>query len=64
MGYKEGKNLSERCDKLLNSTADMNETDTQPSPVSVLDSYFESLTPSPVKTKRNLDFKGTDTNQY
>ncbi|XP_075507719.1 protein LONGIFOLIA 1-like [Primulina tabacum] len=58
--YEEGKNLLERCDKLLNSTAEMNETDTQPSPVSVLDSSFykdESLTPSPVTTKRNLDFK-------
>ncbi|XP_073147158.1 protein LONGIFOLIA 1-like [Henckelia pumila] len=55
-GYREGKNLLQRCDKL----AEMNETDTQPSPVSVLDPSFykdESLTPSPITTKRNLDFK-------
>ncbi|XP_051118727.1 protein LONGIFOLIA 2-like [Andrographis paniculata] len=59
--YKEGRNLLERCDKLLHSIAEMTAIDTQqPSPVSVLDSSFykdESSTPSPVTTKRNLDFK-------
>ncbi|KAL3849912.1 hypothetical protein ACJIZ3_011794 [Penstemon smallii] len=58
--YKEGRNLLERCDKLLNSIAEMNASDMQPSPVSVLDSSFykdESFTPSPVTTKRNIDFK-------
>ncbi|PIN15900.1 hypothetical protein CDL12_11460 [Handroanthus impetiginosus] len=58
--YKEGRNLLERCDKLLHSIAEMAATDMQPSPVSVLDSSFykdESLTPSPVITKRNIDFK-------
>lgn len=51
----------ERCDKLLHSIAEFAATDMQPSPVSVLDSSFykdESLTPSPVTTKRNIDFKG------
>lgn len=54
----------ERCDKLLHSIAEMAATDMQPSPVSVLDSSFykdESLTPSPVTTKRTIDFKGTIT---
>ncbi|KAH6767755.1 hypothetical protein C2S52_018738 [Perilla frutescens var. hirtella] len=58
--FKEGRNLLERCDKLLHSIAEMNATDMQPSPVSVLDSSFykdESSTPSPVTTRRNLDFK-------
>ncbi|KAI3460915.1 hypothetical protein Pfo_017578 [Paulownia fortunei] len=58
--FKEGRNLLERCDKLLHSIAVMAATDMQPSPVSVLDSSFykdESLTPSPVTTKRNIDFK-------
>ncbi|KAL0458196.1 UNVERIFIED_CONTAM: hypothetical protein Slati_0446800 [Sesamum latifolium] len=36
--YKEGRNLLERCDKLLHSIAEMAATDMQPSPVSVLDS--------------------------
>ncbi|KAL3827998.1 hypothetical protein ACJIZ3_016800 [Penstemon smallii] len=61
--FKEGRNLLERCDKLLNSIAEMNATDLQPSPVSVLDSSFykdESLTPSPVTTKRNIDFNFKD----
>ncbi|XP_057781009.1 protein LONGIFOLIA 1-like [Salvia miltiorrhiza] len=56
----EGKSLLERCDKLLHSIAEFAATDMQPSPVSVLDSSFykdESLTPSPVTTKRNIDFK-------
>ncbi|KAH6808342.1 hypothetical protein C2S51_029450 [Perilla frutescens var. frutescens] len=58
--FKEGKSLLERCDKLLHSIAEFAATDMQPSPVSVLDSSFykdESLTPSPVTTKRNIDFK-------
>ncbi|EYU46536.1 hypothetical protein ABFS82_04G033400 [Erythranthe guttata] len=58
--YKEGRNLLERCDKLLHSIAEMNAVDMQPSPVSVLDSSFykdESSTPSPVTTRRNIDFK-------
>ncbi|KAK4418326.1 protein LONGIFOLIA 1 [Sesamum alatum] len=58
--YKEGRNLLERCDKLLHSIAEMTAADMQPSPVSVLDSSFykdESSTPSPVTTRRNIDFK-------
>nr|XP_043611421.1 uncharacterized protein LOC122583047 [Erigeron canadensis] len=65
--YKDGKSLLARCDKLLNSIAEMNtinESHTTsnsvlPSPVSVLDSVFdinESSSPSPVM-KRNIDFK-------
>ncbi|KAG8389286.1 hypothetical protein BUALT_Bualt02G0213100 [Buddleja alternifolia] len=58
---KEGRNILERCDKLLHSIAEMTaSTDAQPSPVSVLDSSFyrdDSLTPSPVTTKRNIHFK-------
>ncbi|GFP81970.1 protein longifolia 1 [Phtheirospermum japonicum] len=58
--YRDGRRLLERCDKLLHSIAEMSATEAQPSPVSVLDSSFykdESLTPSPVTTKRNIDFK-------
>lgn len=61
--YKEGRSLLERCDKLLNSIAEMTATTTelqQPSPVSVLDSSFykdESCSPSPVM-KRCVDYKG------
>ncbi|CAA0828061.1 Unknown protein [Striga hermonthica] len=58
--YKEGRHLLERCDKLLHSIAEMTATDMQPSPVSVLDSSFykdESSTPSPVTTRRIIDFK-------
>ncbi|KAK4441636.1 protein LONGIFOLIA 1 [Sesamum alatum] len=58
--FKEGRNLLERCDKLLHSIAEMAATDMQPSPVSVLDSSFykdDSFTPSPVTTKRTIDFK-------
>ncbi|KAL2510744.1 hypothetical protein Adt_16344 [Abeliophyllum distichum] len=55
--HKEGRSLLERCDKLLNSIAEMNATDSQPSPVSVLDS-FESPSPSPITMKRRIDFKG------
>ncbi|KAL3531290.1 hypothetical protein ACH5RR_010612 [Cinchona calisaya] len=40
--YKEeGKSLLERCDKLLHSIAEMNGTEMQPSPVSVLDSFYK-----------------------
>lgn len=56
--YKEGKNLLERCDKLLHSIAEMNSTESQPSPISVLDSSFyrdESVSPSPVM-KRTISF--------
>lgn len=65
-----GKSLLARCDKLLNSIAEMNSINTEshmtfnsviPSPVSVLDSAFdkdESSSPSPVM-KRTIDFKGT-----
>ncbi|CAN7062827.1 unnamed protein product [Brassica oleracea var. botrytis] len=62
---KHGKNLLERCDKLLNSIAEMAASeaaaaaagDSQPSPVSVLDAslYQEDSSPSPV-TKRTLHF--------
>ncbi|KAK7245421.1 hypothetical protein RIF29_40267 [Crotalaria pallida] len=61
--YKEGRSLLERCDKLLNSIAEMTAatTDLQPSPVSVLDSSFykdeSSCSPSPVM-KRFIDYKG------
>ncbi|GFP97992.1 protein longifolia 1 [Phtheirospermum japonicum] len=58
--YKEGRHLLERCGKLLHSIAEMTAADMQPSPVSVLDSSFykdESSTPSPVTTRRNIDFK-------
>lgn len=56
--YREGKELLKRCDKLLNSIAELE----QPSPVSVLDSSFykdEWCSPSPI-TKRCIDynFKG------
>ncbi|XP_073016026.1 uncharacterized protein [Primulina eburnea] len=58
--YKEGRNLLERCDKLLQSIAEMNGSDAQPSPVSVLDSSLykdEPFTPSVLTARRNLDFK-------
>ncbi|XP_065861053.1 protein LONGIFOLIA 1 [Euphorbia lathyris] len=56
--YKEGRHLLERCDKLLNSIAEMTATELQPSPVSVLDSSFykEESSPSPIM-KRSVDFK-------
>lgn len=56
---KEGKSLLERCDKLLHSIAEFT-TESQPSPVSVLDSSFykdDSSSPSPVM-KRSIDFEG------
>lgn len=58
--YNEGRSLLERCDKLLNSIAEMTAPESQPSPVSVLDSSFyrdDSPSPSPIM-KRNIDFKG------
>ncbi|CAI9768740.1 unnamed protein product [Fraxinus pennsylvanica] len=57
--YKEGKSLLERCDKLLNSIAEITTTDLQPSPVSVLDSSFyrDEPSPSPIATKRSINFK-------
>ncbi|XP_010545116.1 PREDICTED: uncharacterized protein LOC104817570 [Tarenaya hassleriana] len=58
----EGKSLLERCEKLLHSIAEMTAaaaeaTESQPSPVSVLDSslYHEESSPSPVM-KRSLEF--------
>ncbi|WCJ21612.1 Protein LONGIFOLIA 1 [Euphorbia peplus] len=56
--YKEGKHLLERCDKLLNSIAEITASELQPSPVSVLDSSFykEEFSPSPIM-KRSFDFK-------
>ncbi|GMJ01167.1 hypothetical protein HRI_003785900 [Hibiscus trionum] len=58
--YKEGRSLLERCDKLLHSIAEMTAatTESQPSPVSVLDSSFykNESSPSPVM-KRRIDFK-------
>ncbi|KAL5712477.1 hypothetical protein ACHQM5_014646 [Ranunculus cassubicifolius] len=57
--YNEGRSLLERCDKLLNSIAEITgrNTELQPSPVSVLDSSFykDESSPSPVK-KRCIDF--------
>ncbi|KAK8614684.1 hypothetical protein V6N13_068480 [Hibiscus sabdariffa] len=57
---KEGRSLLERCDKLLQSIAEMTAatTESQPSPVSVLDSSFykDESSPSPVM-KRRIDFK-------
>ncbi|KAK7277600.1 hypothetical protein RJT34_22615 [Clitoria ternatea] len=58
--YKEGKELLDRCDKLLNSIAEITAaSELQPSPVSVLDSSFykdEWCSPSPI-TKRCIDYK-------
>ncbi|KAL9239703.1 hypothetical protein vseg_014000 [Gypsophila vaccaria] len=66
--YMDGKNLLERCDKLLNNIAEITANSNsnsnsaelqQPSPVSVLDSSFykeDESSPSPVK-KRTIDFK-------
>ncbi|KAJ7977326.1 protein LONGIFOLIA 1 [Quillaja saponaria] len=55
--YKEGRNLLERCDKLLHSIAEITTTELQPSPVSVLDSlFYESSSPSPVM-KRSIDYE-------
>ncbi|XP_015969740.1 protein LONGIFOLIA 2 [Arachis duranensis] len=61
---REGRSLLERCDKLLNSIAEITASgqgeSQQPSPVSVLDSSFykesSSCSPSPVM-KRCIDYK-------
>ncbi|CAH9070530.1 unnamed protein product [Cuscuta epithymum] len=56
----EGRSLLKRCDKLIQSIAEMTATDLQPSPVSVLDSSFykdESPSPSPTR-KRRIGFLG------
>lgn len=57
--YNDGRNLLERCDKLLHSIAEITANELQPSPVSVLDSSFykEESSPSPVM-KRTVDFEG------
>ncbi|KAG6434929.1 hypothetical protein SASPL_106573 [Salvia splendens] len=51
--------LLERCDKLLHSIAEMNATEMQSSPVSVLDSslYKDESSPSPITARRCIDFK-------
>ncbi|KAJ6708972.1 LONGIFOLIA PROTEIN [Salix koriyanagi] len=56
--YNDGRNLLERCDKLLHSIAEITANELQPSPVSVLDSSFykEESSPSPVM-KRTVDFE-------
>ncbi|XP_027365673.1 protein LONGIFOLIA 1 [Abrus precatorius] len=58
--YREGRDLLDRCDKLLNSIAEITAAnELQPSPVSVLDSSFykdEWCSPSPI-TKRCIDYK-------
>lgn len=57
---KEGRSSSERCDKLIHSLGKMAATDMHPSPISVLDLSFErdeAMTPSPVTSRRNIDFK-------
>nr|GMC61140.1 protein longifolia 1 [Ipomoea batatas] len=63
--YSEGRNLLERCDKLIHSIAEMTATDMQPSPVSVLDSSFyreDSPSPSPIR-KRSIEFLGDFDNE-
>nr|GLL44425.1 protein LONGIFOLIA 1-like [Ipomoea trifida] len=58
--YNEGRNLLERCDKLIHSIVEMTATDMQPSPVSVLDSSFykeDSPSPSPIR-KQSIEFLG------
>ncbi|XP_020105109.1 protein LONGIFOLIA 1-like isoform X2 [Ananas comosus] len=64
--FKSGRNLLERCDKLLNSIAAITSgdnataVDQQPSPVSVLDSSFlgDETSPSPSSVaKRAIHFK-------
>ncbi|KAJ6405688.1 hypothetical protein OIU84_013615 [Salix udensis] len=56
--YNDGRNLLDRCDKLLHSIAEITANELQPSPVSVLDSSFykEESSPSPVM-KRTVDFE-------
>ncbi|GMI73790.1 hypothetical protein HRI_001048200 [Hibiscus trionum] len=58
--YKEGSSLLERCDKLLHSIAEMTAAtaESQPSPVSVLDSSFYKDESSPsLVMRRRIDFK-------
>ncbi|GJY46108.1 longifolia 1-like protein [Tanacetum coccineum] len=68
--FRDGKTLLQRCDKLLESIAEMNKTVESPpspcivlpSPVSVLDLGFdkdESLSPS-----HSIDFKATPSTQF
>ncbi|CAL5206967.1 unnamed protein product [Lathyrus oleraceus] len=61
--YKEGRSLLDRCDKLLNSIAEITASnELQPSPVSVLDPSVykdEWCSPSPI-TKRNIDYSFKD----
>ncbi|KAE8667000.1 hypothetical protein F3Y22_tig00112471pilonHSYRG00140 [Hibiscus syriacus] len=59
--YKEGRSLLERCDKLLHSIAEMTAAtaESQPSPISVLDSSFYKDESSPsLFMQRRIDFKG------
>ncbi|KAL5059620.1 hypothetical protein RYX36_031224 [Vicia faba] len=60
--YREGKELLQRCDKLLNSIAEITESQ-QPSPVSVLDSSFykdgSSSSPSPIM-KKCIEYKDVE----
>ncbi|XP_019182240.1 PREDICTED: protein LONGIFOLIA 1-like isoform X2 [Ipomoea nil] len=63
--YNEGRNLLERCDKLIHSIVEMTATDMQPSPVSVLDSSFfkeDSPSPSPIR-KQSIEFLGDFDNE-
>ncbi|KAF7804704.1 protein LONGIFOLIA 1 [Senna tora] len=57
--YKEGRNLLERCDKLVHCIEEITASELQPSPVSVLDPSFdkdECSSPSPVM-KRCIDYR-------
>lgn len=64
--YKEGRSLLERCDKLLQSIAEIAGNE-QPSPVSVLDATTfyreeeedEDGSPPPIPMKRCLLFHGS-----
>ncbi|XP_019454492.1 PREDICTED: protein LONGIFOLIA 1-like isoform X2 [Lupinus angustifolius] len=56
--YREGRNVLERCDKLLNSIAEITTELEQPSPVSVFDSsFYKDDSPSPI-IKRCIHYKG------
>lgn len=59
--YKEGRSFLQRCDKLLNSIAEIIIIDLQLSPVAVHDSSFygDESSCSPITTKRGINFKGT-----
>ncbi|CAA2996776.1 Hypothetical predicted protein [Olea europaea subsp. europaea] len=58
--YKEGRSFLQRCDKLLNSIAEIIIIDLQLSPVAVHDSSFygDESSCSPITTKRGINFKG------